>query len=74
MPTVLESEGLRFFFYLADRNEPPHIHVRKAGQEAKFALILSDQPFQAGDLRQMTAILEEKEGYFMERWNEQFNR
>ena len=77
MPTVLELEGFRFFFYSADRNEPPHIHIRKAGQEAKFWLnpIRPAQlvRFKQGDLRRMTEILEEKQIYFLERWHEQFN-
>jgi len=34
MPTVLEIEGFRFFFYSGDRQEPPHVHIRKAGIEA----------------------------------------
>jgi hypothetical protein len=27
MPTVLREAGYRFFFYMADRFEPPHVHV-----------------------------------------------
>ena len=78
MPTVLEIEGFRFFFYSADRNEPPHIHVRKAGHEAKF-WFNPIRPAHLGrfkhkDLRRMNEILEENQAYFLERWNEQFNR
>ncbi|MCX7049791.1 MAG: DUF4160 domain-containing protein [Candidatus Sumerlaeota bacterium] len=28
--------GYRFWFYEADLVEPPHVHVGKAGREAKF--------------------------------------
>jgi hypothetical protein len=77
MPTVLEIEGFRFFFYSADRNEPPHIHVRKAGQEAKFWLdpIRPAQlgRFKQSELRRMINILEENQEHILERWNEQFN-
>jgi hypothetical protein len=77
MPTVLEMEGFRFFFYSADRNEPPHIHVRKAGQEAKFWLnpirMAHLGRFKENDLRRMIQILEEKQSYILERWNEHFN-
>jgi hypothetical protein len=38
MPTVLRWNGYRFFFYSADGREPPHIHVAKAGCEAKLWL------------------------------------
>lgn len=77
MPTVLEIEGFRFFFYSADRNEPPHIHIRKAGQEAKFWLdpIRPAQlgRFKQSELRRMIKIVEENQAFILERWNEQFN-
>jgi hypothetical protein len=78
MPTVLEIEGFRFFFYSADRNEPPHIHIRKAGQEAKFWLN-PIRPvylgrFKPSEVRRMNEILEQNQAYILERWNEQFNR
>lgn len=77
MPTVLERDGFRFFFYSADRNEPPHVHVRKGCREAKFWLD-PIRPARLGrlkqnDLRQVIAILEENEQQTLERWYEQFN-
>ena len=27
MPTLLQTEGFRFFFYSNERREPPHVHV-----------------------------------------------
>jgi len=38
MPTVLRERGYRFFFFMADRYEPPHIHVQKGENEAKLWL------------------------------------
>jgi len=39
MPVVLRVNGYKFFFYEADvANEPPHVHINKAGNEAKFWL------------------------------------
>jgi Domain of unknown function (DUF4160) len=39
MPVVLRVSGYKFFFYEVDvANEPPHIHVIKEGNEAKFWL------------------------------------
>ena len=39
MPVVLRVAGYKFFFYQADvANEPPHVHVTKEGNEAKFWL------------------------------------
>jgi hypothetical protein len=38
MPTVLRVGGYRFFFYSADADEPPHIHVAREDNVAKFWL------------------------------------
>lgn len=40
MPVVFRYQGFKFFFYSNEGNplEPPHIHVRAAGKEAKFWL------------------------------------
>jgi len=38
MPTILFIRGWRFFFYTNERNEPPHIHVKKGDSECKFWL------------------------------------
>ena len=39
MPVVLRVAGFKFFFYQADvANEPPHVHITKEGNEAKFWL------------------------------------
>lgn len=77
MPTVFIIEGFRFFFYSGDRNEPPHIHVRKAGQEAKFCLNpirpAKLGQFKRGEQRRILSILQENEAQILERWNEHFN-
>lgn len=40
MPTVFRSRRFRLFFYSNEGSpqEPPHIHVERAGAEAKFWL------------------------------------
>ncbi|HLY55161.1 MAG TPA: DUF4160 domain-containing protein [Stellaceae bacterium] len=38
MPTVLRIDGYRFYFYSHEPNEPPHVHVDRGGQSAKFWL------------------------------------
>lgn len=38
MPTVLREGPYRFFFYASDREEPPHVHVERDRQTAKFWL------------------------------------
>jgi hypothetical protein len=77
MPTVLELEGFRFFFYSGDRHEPPHVHVRKAGIEAKFWLAplrpAKVGRFKAKELRRIVEIITLNEAYILERWNEHFS-
>lgn len=36
MPTVLRWRGYQFLFYGLDEGEPPHIHVPKGRNQAKF--------------------------------------
>lgn len=36
MPTILYVFGWRFFFYSNERNEPVHIHCKKAEKECKY--------------------------------------
>ena len=38
MPTVLRAGPYRFFFYAGDSREPPHIHVERDDNIAKFWL------------------------------------
>ncbi len=38
MPTLLRWNRYRFFFWSGDRGEPPHVHVKKGGAEAKVWL------------------------------------
>jgi hypothetical protein len=38
MPTVLRSGPYRFFFYAGDGTEPPHVHVERDDNIAKFWL------------------------------------
>jgi hypothetical protein len=36
MPTVLRIGPYRFFFFAGDRDEPPHVHIERDDQLAKF--------------------------------------
>jgi len=61
MPVVLRVAGYKFFFYQADlANEPPHIHVTKEGNQAKFWLdpvkIAREDRFRKSDLRDIERI------------------
>ncbi len=76
MPTVLRLFGFRFFFYSNEGNEPPHIHVRKGGGEAKFWLIevalASNHGFSSKELKQIRNIVLENRDHFIASWEEYF--
>lgn len=36
MPTIWEHGPYRFFVYSADRDKPPHVHVERERNKAKF--------------------------------------
>lgn len=38
MPTLLTIGPYRFFCYAGDRDEPPHVHIERDQDEAKFWL------------------------------------
>jgi hypothetical protein len=38
MPTALRLGPYRFFFYAGDADEPPHVHVERDKDKAKFWL------------------------------------
>ncbi len=52
MPTVLRNGPYRFFFYAGDRDEPPHIHIERDNNIAKFWLDLSGCKTAEGSVEQ----------------------
>jgi hypothetical protein len=77
MPTVLRSGPYRFFFYAGDRDEPPHIHVERDDNEAKYWLdpvrLQRSFGFAASELRRVERLVEENQQLLLDRWNEFFN-
>jgi len=76
MPVVLRVAGYKFFFYQADvTNEPPHVHVTKEDDEAKFWLdpirIAREGRFRKSDLRDIERIIEDNHGFLLNAWNEE---
>ena len=63
MPTVLRINGYQFYFYAEEGNEPTHIHVAKAGFDAKFWMspvqlatnITASGPMICGKLRTLSS-------------------
>ncbi len=76
MPTLLRVEGFRFYFFSDERQEPPHVHVRKGDSVAKLWLQPLDLAFSRGfsrvELRRIRELTFEHQVFFVERWNEYF--
>ena len=77
MPTLLQVEGFRFFFYSEERNEPPHVHVERGDAEAKFwldPLRLATYRMTRAEQRRMQELVLQHQALFKERWREYFSR
>jgi hypothetical protein len=76
MPTVFRWKGYRFFWYLADGSEPPHVHIWKDGKECKLWLadvsVAFNHGHAAADLRALIAVTAEQREQLLKVWNEQF--
>ena len=72
MPIVLRVKGYRFWFYEADLDEPPHVHVGKDGTEAKYWLgpvgIARAGRFKPVDLREIERIINDDLGFLLKAW------
>ncbi len=72
MPTVLRSGPYRFFFVSLDRDEPPHIHVRRENMVAKFWLdpVVLQQAggFSRTELNTVARLVHEHRDTLLERW------
>jgi hypothetical protein len=77
MPTVLRVGPYRFFFFAKDGSEPPHIHVERDNDAAKFWLspvrCAYNDGFPKHELKRITKIVKENEQVLWERWNEYFH-
>lgn len=78
MPTVLRFGPYRLFFFSGDRVEPPHVHVARDENEAKFWLgpvrLHASDGFRSAELRRVTALVEENEEQLWEAWHGYFSR
>jgi len=76
MPVVLRVAGYKFLFYQADlANVPPHVHVAKEDNEAKFWLdpirIAREGKFRKSDLRDIERIIEDNLQFLLNAWKEE---
>ena len=76
MPTVLRSGPYRLYFYSHEPNEPPHVHVDRDDQSAKFWLrpigLALNLGFSPVELRRIHRMVMENEEVLLEKWNARF--
>ncbi|HLG16284.1 MAG TPA: DUF4160 domain-containing protein [Blastocatellia bacterium] len=78
MPTVLRQGPYRLFFYAGDRDEPPHVHVERDDDTAKFWLdpvrLQNSGGFRRTEINRIQELVEDNHGDLLRSWNEYFDR
>ena len=73
MPTVLRSGPYRFYFHSHEPNEPPHVHVDRDDDSAKFWLdpisLARNLGFSGRELRTIERIIRDNQHELLEAWN-----
>jgi hypothetical protein len=77
MPTILRIGPYSFRFFSSDRTEPPHVHVKRDQQEAKFWLVPTIKLVRGGgysdvELRELARLIARNRAFLLEKWNERF--
>lgn len=77
MPTVLRIGTYRFFFFAGDRYEPPHIHVERDDNLAKFWLdpvrLQNSGGFSRNEITKIQKIVIEHQQLLQDAWYAYFN-
>ena len=78
MPVVLRVKGYRFWFYESDLNEPPHVHVGKEDDEAKFWLapvsLTRVHGFRSHQLREIERIISQYHDDLLASWKQEVEK
>lgn len=76
MPTVIRVEGCRIYFWSWEPNEPPHVHVDKAGASAKVWLepvaLASNAGFPARELGGVLRLVRDNHSERQRAWHDLF--
>ena len=77
MPTVLRSGPYRLLFYSSDAEEPPHVHVERDENSAKFWLspvrLQSSGGFKPVEVRRIQRLVEQHGQALLRSWDAYFN-
>jgi hypothetical protein len=75
MPILLRVRGYRLWFYEADLDEPPHVHVGKEASEAKYWLnpvaLSKSRGFREHEQTEIRKIIEEYRAEILEAWQKE---
>lgn len=79
MPTLLLINGLRFFFYSSENNEPTHVHVTKGSANGKIWLLPNIEiaymhGFTNSEIKLIMRITDTHLESFKSKWNEYLNK
>ena len=76
LPTVLRNGPYRFFFYSADRDEPPHVHIEREEASAKFWLdpvrFERSHGFGRAEIQRLERLVADNVVDLLRSWNECF--
>jgi len=76
MPTIHRERGYRFFFFMADGYEPPHVHIEKDDNAAKLWLDPLEfsyvEGFRRHECNEILHIAEEHLNEFLAAWYKTF--
>ena len=76
MPTVYRDGPFSFLFFSSDRGEPPHIHVKRDRQVAKFWLepvaLAKNRGFAEHELSRIERLVLQYQATLLEAWHEYF--
>ncbi len=78
MPVILRIRPYAFLFFSNENAEPPHVHVERDEDVAKFWLdpvrLAANYGFRNHELNVILKLVVERQGYLRERWYGYFAR
>lgn len=79
MPDILRIGRYRFYFWSRENDEPPHIHVKRDRNEAKFWLdnevnLARNSGFAMHEVRRVRRLVVEHRERILEAWHEHFGQ
>jgi hypothetical protein len=77
VPVVLRKDGLRYFFFSneGDPREPPHVHVKGGGRDAKIWLepdisVADSYGFKSGEIARILLTVRANKTLILKAWHE----